>query len=305
MTKYRWLWLLGGMLLLGALVFWLVSSLSVEEPQDVFGIETNQEGISTTQSEDMTAVVQQSPQPIDFVSLAKKDLKTEMTAEQQMFTERILNPLRELETVVTQVRTGMQENGMAWCEGYPAADAFSINADQYREQQEGERSIRGGAEREVPYAEWDVWLLRLAETKDNHKKEQKAIEAFQETFNQITDEYDQLLDTEREKLFGFIDKKVLAQPRQYWPSDVYQAFDIQAFCSGPEGDVLRMRSLETAVTVWEQALNRALQSAQRVQQELTIIPLGDTAFWAEQEKLSTEFRQALIELTRVSIGEEQ
>ena len=302
MIKYRWLWLLGGMLLLGALIFWFASS-SIEEPQDVFGTEANEE-VAATALEDMTLVVQQAPQSIDFVSLAKKDLATEVIAEQQIVAKLINEPLQQLEALATRVRTGIQEQSMAWCEGYPAADVFSINVDQYREQQAGERSIRGGAEREVSYAEWDAWLLRLAEAKADRKKEQKAVGAFQEAFNSITDEYDQLLDGEKERLFGLMDKKVLAESRQYWPSDVYRVFDAQAFCSDEEGDISHMRSLETKVITWERTIKQAIQSVQLVQKELLAIPLGDTVFWAEQEKLSAQFRQALAELTQVSIGEE-
>lgn len=304
MTKYRWLWLLGGgILLLGVLVFWFVFPSSNEEPQDMFGTETNEEAVALPQ-EDMALVVQQAPSSIDFVSLAKKDLATEVVAEQQIVTKRIDEPLQELEMLAARVRTGIQEQSMAWCEGYPTADVFLTNADQYREQQVGERSIRGGAEREVSYAEWDAWLLRLAEAKAERKKEQKAIETFQEAFNTITDEYDQLLDGEKERLFGLMDKKVLAETHQYWPRDVYQVFDAQAFCSQEENDVSHMRSLETKVIMWERTIKQAIQSVQLVQKELLAIPLGDTVFWTEQEKLSTQFRQALAELTQVSIGEE-
>lgn len=262
--------------------------------------------------EDLAEVLSDRPAELNFVQLVEEQLMKDRQAEKANMDRRILTPLAQLSSLAESMQAGMAQGTTDWCPLYQeqqtkyavdTSDKAAIKL-QYQEDVDGERSVRDETESVSQSEQWNAWLLRLAEAGAAKKKTKKAVESFQDEFNEITDEYDTVLAREREQFFLAIDQEFLAKPeRIFWAATLFQ--NLARSLSENEAVCTASWSLEPAmvptylktVTTWRETIEAAQKTALAQQQAIEQDQKRrDPVTRQTLEQLSTQVEEALTKL---------
>lgn len=305
--------LIGGIVaiaLLGGVWFWFTHRSVDDSPSELLiNDELPQEEVAR---EDLSLVFNEHPALLDFVRLAEDQLVKEVEAEQTNFARRVSQPIEELSSLREAMQIGLTEGNTVWCPQYLAQRTKLLDGTLdrsgaqawYEEEVAGERSVRGEGGSVDHYEEWNNWLLRLAEASAAKKKTKKAAEAFQDTFNEVTDDYETVLTQEQEQLFRIVDASFQMKPERYlWAATLFQELehslpDRETTCtSGWSIDAAKAEVLSQRVKSWQSLLQTAQQSAGNLSASFatpgaTLDPKSKQAL----RQLSTALETALAEL---------
>lgn len=307
--EHRYKWIIVGVVgcaLVGSLTFWFSVSKKTVDTPDVFG-EGDAEEFAEIPQGDFGAALEAMPTILNFSDLAQGELQADAEAELALFDERMMQPLKELILFAEAVQVGLEQNKYQWCSIYHSLEGrYALPAESsemvlaaYREQMESERSIRAEERLAKRYADWNMWLLRLTEASVDKKKIKKSVEELQEDFNDITDAYDAVLLSERERMFEGIDKQILSYPeRLSWPRMLYSKLDLSlpeksAVCTENWPiDAGEVQQLKSRVISWRALLKRALVDAEEMRLSIEQFSRGgNSAFQKELVTLNGELEK--------------
>lgn len=308
--RYKWILVGGaGCVLVGGLFFWFFLAKKMTQTPDIFSEGSTEEFPQIPQG-DFRAVLEAMPTILNFSDLAQGEFQADAEAELTLFDERMMQPLKELILFAEAVQVGLEQNKYQWCSIYhslegryvlPAESSSEMVLAAYREQMESERSIRAEERLAKRYADWNMWLLRLAEAGVDKKKVKKSVEELQEDFNDITDAYDEALISERERMFQVIDKQILSYPeRLSWSRALYSKLDLSlpekaAVCAeGWAIDAGEVQQLKSRVISWRALLKQAAVDAEEMRSSIEQFSQGENVtFQKELVILNGELERAI------------
>lgn len=254
----------GILLVLGLGGYWIWPK-KTSQPAPVVQIGALEETSKTL--EDILAHIPDSP--INVVTNQAAWPTHEIDGEIALVEKLAIQPLVDLKLMSTKLLQGWQENNPQWCTPYldfqlPLPEGVAMwDAEAVRQQVEDERTERSAqrtAETEKRYETWSLWFVGMDEqvALDEEKKSvKKPLERLQKDFDDITDSYQEELDT------------VL--------QTVNQQFD-ELYTS--------MRQAESPAQLW-----RSLGTLISVNREQSICPDFATLTSSEQTKFQAGIRQ--------------
>lgn len=300
------------LIVIGVGWFWLSQYPAKEKTNEVEVLPETDIEEENIPREDFSQVLSDRPAKLDFVQLAEEQLMKDRQAEKANMDRRILTPLASLSSFAESMQAGITQGTTEWCPLYleqqskyavDVGDGAAIKL-QYQEDVEGERSVRDEIENGGQSEQWNAWLLRLTEAGAAKKKTKKAVESFQDEFNEITDEYDTVLAREREQFFQAVDQVFLAKPeRIVWAATLFQ--NLSQALSEREAICTTSWSLESAmvptylktVTAWRETIEAAQKTTLAQQQSIESYQKHhDPVTRQTLEQLSTQVEEALTKL---------
>lgn len=306
--KHVWIIVgIGLVILLGGVYFWFFRDTSPGEEVDIFSEDSSLE--SEEEGESMAQVLETMPKQPDFASMTETIFLNEGVEEAKSFESRAILPLENLKRMALETKLFLENKEVKWCGPLVSFhQEEGISNEIYLELLQEEREIRdvkflsqavqGGEE-------WSMWLVRLTEAANREgKKEEKAVENFQDSFNDITDEYEETLyqtatDT-REKIDGviFSEQNITLLSQNLSQELRGELEDEIGLCQ--EGNALtasQQTAVTGALTHWEAQLDTALDKRKRTMNRVLDVPATSLSTLGSKTKdYTTRFEAAVVEL---------
>lgn len=310
-STMKHVWIIAGIgfiILLGGVYFWFFRDTTPAEEVNIFSEDSLPKPVDE-EGESMAKVLETMPKQPDFASITETIFLNEGVEEAKSFESRAVIPLDNLKRMAAQVKPLLEKREVNWCGPLVAFhQEAGVSNEIYLELLQEEREIRdvkflsqavqGGEE-------WSTWLVRLTEAADREgKKEEKAVENFQESFNDITDEYEETLyqtatDT-REKIDEIIFSE---QDITILPQNLLQVLegdleDEIKLCQ--EGNALTASQFTTTsrtLADWETRLETLLDKRERTMNGvLDVSTTSLSTLGAKTKNYTTRFEAAVVEL---------
>ena len=205
-----------GLLLVGSVLFFVFRQEPVQEevlPEGTIEESIDKEGESTAQ------VLEVMPKPPDFTSITEAIFFNEGVEEAKSFETKVVVPIQDWQKVVAAMRASLEKKEVNWCDAFVASSVIPqdtvLTNEAYQEELQEERQIRDVkflAQAMQVGEEWSMWLVRLTEAANRESKEKEDdVEDFQESFNEITDEYEETLYQSAQEARSKIDRVIFSE----------------------------------------------------------------------------------------------
>ncbi len=305
------LWIIAGvlgMLLMGAIFFFVFRDKPVEN--DELLPEGAMEELVSEEGESSAEVLEDMPKQPDFRSITETIFLNEGVAEAKSFEAVAIAPLEELQRLGTEMKVRVEQKETNWCAPFLASSLAGqgMSNEEYQGNLQEEREIR-----DVKFLsqsvqsgdEWSLWLVRLTEAANREeKKKEKAVEEFQESFNEITDEYEETLyqsaGTTREKIdqIIFSEKEIALLPSKLTQELSLSLEEELSACR--ENRILESgeyAALSRSLGTWETKVANALTRRKSVMNQVLDVPLAVArTLVSKTQEHATRFETALVEL---------
>lgn len=311
MTRFIGIILIGGLFLLGGILFLVFRDDTSEETTNVFSEGASEESM-TEAGEGLAVVFEDMPKQPDFASITETIFLSEGVEEAKSFEVRAIVPLENLKRVAMDAKLLLEKKEVNWCGPLAISSEERLGNDRYRETLQEEREIRDVTFLpQVAQAgeEWNDWLVRLMEAASREgKKAEKVAEKFQETFNEITDEHEETLYQAavgtREKIdtIIFVEQDVLLLP-----SNLVQELNKNLeteIRDCQEGKALMASEQETvsrALINWEARVKNALEGRKRIMNRVLDVPTASLPTLKPKiQDYTARFEAAVVELQQIN-----
>lgn len=312
MTRFIGIILIGGLFLLGGIFFLVFRDDTSKEATNVFSEGASEEFV-IEEGESFVQVLEDMPKQPDFVSSAETIFLNEGIEEAKSFEFRAVTPLENLKLMVLEVKSLLEKREVNWCGPLVSFhQEAGIPDETYLESLQEEREMRDVTFLpQVAQAgeEWNDWLVRLMEAANREgKQEEKAMEKFQETFNEITDGYEEILYQvavgTREKIdtIIFAEKNVLLLPE-----NLFQELNenLEAEIGVCRDRKVLTTSEQTAVsrilTNWEAQVKNALERRKRIMNRVLDVPTASLSTLKPKiQDYTVRFKTAVVEFQQIN-----
>lgn len=305
------LWIIAGvlgMLLMGVIFFFVFRDKPVEN--DKLLPEGTMEELVSEEGESSAEVLEDMPKQPDFRSITETIFLNEGVAEAKSFEAVAIAPLEELQRLGTEMKVRVEQKETNWCAPLLTSSLAGqgMSNEEYQGNLQEEREIR-----DVKFLsqavqsgdEWSLWLVRLTEAANREeKKKEKAVEEFQESFNEITDEYEETLyqsaGTTREKIdqIIFSEKEIALLPSKLTQELSLSLEEELNACR--ENRILESgehATLSRSLGTWETKVANALTRRKSVMNQVLDVPLAAArTLVSKTQEHATRFETALVEL---------
>lgn len=304
-------WLITGIagLLLGGVLFFIFRGEPAEKevlPEGTMEESVNKEG------ESINRVLEEMPEQPNFTSITETIFLNEGVEEAKSFEARAIVPLQDWQKVAAAMKASLEKKEANWCAPFQASSVIPQDAvltnDAYREELQEERQIRDVkflAQAMQVGEEWSMWLVRLTEAANRESKEKEDdVEDFQESFNEITDEYEETLYQSAQEARGKIDQaifseKEVAASSQNMARELATSLEKElALCR--EGKALEESEytrVARMITQWDSQMTNQLKAKQNLMNRiLDMPPTVTTSLVSKTKDYTMRFEAAIVEL---------
>ncbi len=310
-STMKQIWIIAGIglvILIGGVYLWFFRDTAPAEEVNIFSEDSSPE-LGEEEGESMAKVLETMLKQPDFASITETIFLNEGVEEAKSFESRAILPLENLKHMALEVKLLLEKKEVNWCgplvsfhqeEGVPN-EIYLESLQEEREIRDAKflsQAVQGGEE-------WSTWLVRLTEAANREgKKEEKAVENFQESFNEITDEYEETLyqtatDT-REKIDGIIfsEQDITILPQNLLQVLKGELEDEIKLCQ--EGNVLtasQYTTISRTLVNWETRLDTLLDKRKRTMNSVLDVPTTSlSTLGAKTKDYTTRFEAAVVEL---------